>query len=53
LNGHISKYKQLSDHVLKLLQTDLKDVILIIIDEMSMIYNLILMCIYIYGYLKY
>jgi len=40
------KYKQLVDHVLKILRADLKDVILFIIDEVSMIFNLILMYIH-------
>jgi len=46
-HGHTPKYKPLSDHVLKVLRADLKDVILIIIDEsMSMISNLTLMSIH-------
>ncbi|RLU15902.1 hypothetical protein DMN91_011658 [Ooceraea biroi] len=45
-HGHTPKYKQLSDHVLKVLLTDLKDVILFIIDEVSMISNLTLMYIH-------
>jgi len=45
-HGHTPKYKQLSDHVLQVLRSDLKDVILIIIDEVSMISNLILMYIH-------
>lgn len=40
------KYKQLSDHVLKVLRADLKDVILFVIDEVSMISNLMLMYIH-------
>jgi len=32
-HGHTPKYKQLVDHVLKVLRADLKDVILFIIDE--------------------
>jgi len=43
---HTPKHKQLSDHVLKLLRAVLKDVILIIIDKVSMISNLILMYIH-------
>jgi len=38
-HGHTPKYKQLSDHVLQVLRSDLKDIILIII-EVSMISNL-------------
>jgi len=45
-HGHTPKYKQLSDHVLQVLRSDLKDVILIMIDEVSMISNLILMYIH-------
>jgi len=45
-HGHTPKYKQLSDHVLQVLRSDLKDVNLIIIDEVSMISNLILMYIH-------
>jgi len=45
-HGHIPKYKQLSDHVLQVLRSDLKDIILIMIDEVSMISNLILMYIH-------
>jgi len=37
----------LSDHVLEVLQSDLKDVSLIMIDEVSMIFNLIFMYVYI------
>ncbi|KAL6421582.1 hypothetical protein ACFW04_014311 [Cataglyphis niger] len=36
-HGHIPKYKQLSDHVLKVLRADLKNVILFVIDEVPMI----------------
>jgi len=43
---HGTKYKQISAHVLKLLRADLKDVVLIIIDEVSMISNLTLMYIH-------
>jgi len=43
---HIPKYKQLSDHILKILRADLKNVILIIIDEVLMISNLTLMYIH-------
>jgi len=32
-HGQIPKYKQLSDHVLKVLRADLKDVVLFVIDE--------------------
>jgi len=42
-HGHTPKYKQLADHVLKVLQADLKDVSLFIIDEVSMISNLTLL----------
>ncbi|XP_029172863.1 ATP-dependent DNA helicase PIF1-like [Nylanderia fulva] len=45
-HGHTPKYKQLSDHVLKLLRANLKDVILFVIDEVSMISNLTLMYIH-------
>ncbi|XP_018308806.1 LOW QUALITY PROTEIN: ATP-dependent DNA helicase PIF1-like [Mycetomoellerius zeteki] len=45
-HGHTPKYKQLANHVLKVLRADLKDVSLIIIDEVSMITNLILMYIH-------
>jgi len=45
-HGQIPKYKQLSDHVLKVLRADLKDVVLFVIDEVSMISNLILMYIH-------
>jgi len=45
-HGHTPKYKQLSDHILKILRDDLKNVILIIIDEVSMISNLTLMYIH-------
>jgi len=45
-HGHTSKYKQLSDHVLKVIRADLKNVILFIIDEVSMISNLTLMYIH-------
>ena len=41
-HGNIPKYKPLADHVLKFLRADLKDVILFIIDEVSMISNLTL-----------
>jgi len=41
-HGQTPKYKQLSDHVLKVLRADFKDVILFIIDEVSMISNLTL-----------
>jgi len=41
-HGQIPKYKQLSDHVLKILRAELKNVILFIIDEVSMISNLTL-----------
>jgi len=36
----------LSDHVLKVLRADLKNVVLFVIDEVSMISNLILMYIH-------
>lgn len=45
-HGSTPKYKQLSDHVLKVLRADLKDVVLLIIDEVSMISNLTLMYIH-------
>ncbi|KYQ46791.1 ATP-dependent DNA helicase PIF1, partial [Trachymyrmex zeteki] len=45
-HGHSPKYKQLANHVLKVLRADLKDVSLIIIDEVSMISNLIFMYIH-------
>ncbi|XP_067206958.1 uncharacterized protein [Linepithema humile] len=45
-HGNTPKYKRLSDHVLKLLRAELKDVILFIIDEVSMISNLTLMYIH-------
>ncbi|XP_011863424.1 PREDICTED: ATP-dependent DNA helicase PIF1-like, partial [Vollenhovia emeryi] len=45
-HGQTPKYKQLSDHVLKVLRADLKDVILFIIDEVSMISNLSFMYIH-------
>lgn len=45
-HGFTPKHKQLSDHVLKVLRTDLKDVTLIIIDEVSMISNLTFMYIH-------
>ncbi|XP_071574634.1 uncharacterized protein [Temnothorax nylanderi] len=41
-HGDTPKYTQLSDHVLKVLRAELKDVHLIIIDEVSMISNLTL-----------
>ena len=41
-HGQTPKYKQLSDHVLKVLRADLKDVALLVIDEVSMISNLII-----------
>ncbi|KAL6433602.1 hypothetical protein ACFW04_006589 [Cataglyphis niger] len=37
--GHISKYKQLSDHVLKVLRADFKDVILFVIDEHILLFG--------------
>jgi len=45
-HDHTPKYKQLSYHVLKVLRADLKDVILSVIDEISMISNLTLMYIH-------
>ncbi|EZA51529.1 ATP-dependent DNA helicase PIF1, partial [Ooceraea biroi] len=45
-HGHTPKYKQLSDHVLKVLRAGLKNVILFIIDEISMISNLTFMYIH-------
>jgi ATP-dependent DNA helicase PIF1 len=45
-HGHTPKYKQLADHVLKVLRADLKDVVLFIIDEVSMISNLTLLYIH-------
>ncbi|KYN30713.1 hypothetical protein ALC56_14957 [Trachymyrmex septentrionalis] len=43
---NIPKYKPLADHVLKVLRADLKDVVLFIIDEVSMISNLTLLYIH-------
>jgi len=45
-HGNTPKYKRLSDHVLKLLRAELNDVILFVIDEVSMISNLTLMYIH-------
>ncbi|XP_029157812.1 uncharacterized protein LOC114930228 [Nylanderia fulva] len=45
-HGQTPKYKQLSDCVLKVLRTDLKDIILFVIDEVSMISNLTLIYIH-------
>ncbi|XP_011883981.1 PREDICTED: ATP-dependent DNA helicase PIF1-like isoform X2 [Vollenhovia emeryi] len=45
-HGQTPKYKQLSDYVSKVLRADLKDVILFIIDEVSMISNLSFMYIH-------
>ncbi|XP_018372385.1 PREDICTED: ATP-dependent DNA helicase PIF1-like, partial [Trachymyrmex cornetzi] len=45
-HGNIPKYKPLADHVLKVLRADLKDVVLFIIDEVSMISNLTLLYIH-------
>ncbi|EZA51322.1 DNA repair and recombination protein pif1, mitochondrial [Ooceraea biroi] len=45
-HGHTPKYKLLSDHVLKVLRADLKDVVLFVIDKVSMISNLTLMYIH-------
>ncbi|XP_067211476.1 ATP-dependent DNA helicase PIF1-like [Linepithema humile] len=45
-HGSTPVYRQLSDHVLKLLREELDDVILFIIDEVSMISNLTLMYIH-------
>ncbi|XP_026824779.1 uncharacterized protein LOC113561784 [Ooceraea biroi] len=45
-HGFTPNYKQLSDHVLKVLRADLKDVVLFVIDEVSMISNLTLMYIH-------
>ncbi|KYN09981.1 DNA repair and recombination protein PIF1 [Trachymyrmex cornetzi] len=45
-HGHTPKYKPLANHVLKVLRADLKDVSLIIIDEVSIISNLVLMYIH-------
>jgi len=42
-HGHTAKYKQLSDIVLKIIRDELKNVVLIIIDEVSMISNITLM----------
>ncbi|KYM98499.1 ATP-dependent DNA helicase PIF1 [Cyphomyrmex costatus] len=42
-HGRTPKYKPLADHVLKILRTDLKDVSLIVIDEVSMISNIFFM----------
>lgn len=41
-HGTIPKYKELSDAVLKILRRELKDVVLFIIDEVSMISNITL-----------
>ncbi|XP_070529626.1 uncharacterized protein [Cardiocondyla obscurior] len=45
-HGQTSKYKPLSNHVLKVLRTELKEVVLFVIDEVSMISNLVLMYIH-------
>ncbi|XP_036140876.1 uncharacterized protein LOC118644972 [Monomorium pharaonis] len=45
-HGQTSKYKPLSNHVLKVLRAELKDVVLFVIDEVSMISNLTLMYIH-------
>lgn len=45
-HGHTAKYKQLSDIVLKIIRDELKNVVLIIIDEVSMISNITLMYIH-------
>jgi len=45
-HGNTPKCKRLSDHVLKLLRAELNDVIFFIIDEVSIISNLILMYIH-------
>ncbi|KAL6416969.1 hypothetical protein ACFW04_014763 [Cataglyphis niger] len=50
-HDHIPKYEQLSDHVLKVLREDLKDVVFFVIDKMSMISNLIIIYMYIYIYI--
>jgi len=44
-HGQTPKYKQLSNHVLKVLRADLKDIVLFVIDEVS-ISNLTLMYIH-------
>jgi len=45
-HGQTPKSKQLSDHVLKVLRADLKDVVRFVIDEVSVISNFILMYIH-------
>ncbi|XP_070528970.1 uncharacterized protein [Cardiocondyla obscurior] len=45
-HGQTSKYKPLSNHVLKVLRSELKEVVLFVIDEVSMISNLVLMYIH-------
>jgi len=45
-HGQTPKYKQFSNHVLKVLRADFKNVVSVVIDEVSMISNLTLMYIY-------
>ncbi|XP_070528302.1 ATP-dependent DNA helicase pif1-like [Cardiocondyla obscurior] len=45
-HGQTSKYKPLSNHVLNVLRTELKEVVLFVIDEVSIISNLVLMYIH-------
>ncbi|EZA54483.1 ATP-dependent DNA helicase pfh1-like [Ooceraea biroi] len=45
-HGRTAKYKQLSDIVLKIVREELKNVVLVIIDEVSMISNITLMYIH-------
>ncbi|XP_066589552.1 uncharacterized protein [Prorops nasuta] len=45
-HGHTAKYSDLSDQVLKIVRNELKNVTLIIIDEVSMISNIIFMYIH-------
>jgi len=45
-HGQTPKYKPLANHVLKVLRAEFKDVVLFVIDEVSMISNLILMYIH-------
>ncbi|XP_066596834.1 uncharacterized protein [Prorops nasuta] len=45
-HGHTAKYSDLSDQVLKIIRDELKNVTLIVIDEVSMISNIIFMYIH-------
>lgn len=45
-HGSVQGYKSLNDDVLQILRTDLKDVVLLIIDEVSMVSNITLMYIH-------